>query len=179
MFSMVLLVKGVGNMIHMSKQLYNFQIERIIRTYSNMLFRICLIILCNEQDAEDAIQNTFYKYIKKHPTFNDNEHEKAWLIRVATNCSRDIRRFSLKHNHINIEDILDYYTITSYSDKKAEILACVMNLPGKYKIAIHLFYFENYTTDEIAKILSIKPATARKRLQYGRNLLKLELGEES
>lgn len=57
--------------------------ERIVDTYGNMLFRLCLVILCNEADAEDAVQDTFFKYLSKSPTFNDYNHEKAWLIKVA------------------------------------------------------------------------------------------------
>ena len=69
-------------------------IDRIVDTYGNMLFRICLVILCNESDAEDAVQDTFIKYLSKSPTFNDSEHEKAWLITVATNRCKNMRRYN-------------------------------------------------------------------------------------
>ena len=149
----------------------NKSIERIVETYSNTIFKISLIILCNEVDAEDALQETILKYISKTPIFHDEEHEKAWLIRVATNVCKDMCRFRNRHNHINIEDIQDYYQ----SDETGEILRSVMELPKKYKIVLYLFYISGYKSDEIAKILKILPATVRKRLQYGRNLLKMDI----
>lgn len=134
------------------------------------------MILGNEQDAEDAIQNTFYKYINKSPKFKDSEHEKAWLIRVATNCCKDILRFTFKHRHLNLDEIADSHTNSNIESIK--ILEMVMNLPTKYKMPIYLYYFENYKTGEIAEILSISPSATRKRLQYGREILKIELGDD-
>ncbi len=149
-------------------------IERIMKTYSNTIFRISLVILCNEADAEDALQNTILKYISKAPVFHDNEHEKAWFIRVTTNICVDMCRFRNRHTHLNIDDFEDYHQ----SDENGEILKSIMELPPKYKTVLYLFYVGGYKTDEIARILKILPATVRKRLQYGRNLLKIEYGKE-
>lgn len=68
-------------------------IEKTVLKYSNMLYKICIVMLCNEQDAQDAVQDTFCRYLEKKPEFKSPEHEKAWLIRVATNISRDMLRF--------------------------------------------------------------------------------------
>ena len=65
-------------------------IEAVMHTYGNMLFRLCLIALGNVSDAEDVVQETIIKYMQKAPKFNNKEHEKAWLIKVATNKCRDI-----------------------------------------------------------------------------------------
>ena len=72
-------------------------IRQAVTKYSDMLYRICIVILCNEQDVQDAIQDTFCRYLEKAPDFHDEEHEKAWLIRVATNICRDMVRFRLRH----------------------------------------------------------------------------------
>lgn len=167
-------MKGVDNVIQISDCPSDADIERIVETYSNMLFKICFVMLCNEQDAEDTVQNTFFKYISKSPKFKDREHEKAWLIKVATNHCKDLRRFSSRHTHLSIEDIPNHYII----EKNADIIETLINLPQKYKTVIYLFYFESYTTKEISKMLSITSTAVRKRLQYGRNLLKIELEEE-
>lgn len=159
-----------------SERPFENEIEYIVKTYSEILFRICFIMLCNQQDAEDAVQNTFYRYINKNKQFNDLEHEKAWLIRVATSCCKDILRFNFKRKYINFDEISNICT-NEYEDKK-EILEMVLNLPVKYKAPLYLFYFENYKTNEIAEMLSISPAATRKRLQYGRDILKIELGDE-
>ena len=68
-------------------------IENIVRTYGNTLYRLCFVMLGNESDAEDAVQESFIKYLQKAPSFENTEHEKAWLITVATNQCKDILRF--------------------------------------------------------------------------------------
>lgn len=150
------------------------EIIRVVENYSTTIFKICLVILCNESDAEDALQNTFFKYITKGPIFHDSEHEKAWFISVATNICRDMRRFRNRHNYLNIDELQDYYQ----SEESKNILKSIMELSEKYKVVLYLFYIAGYKTDEIARILKILPATVRKRLQYGRNLLKIEFEEE-
>ena len=73
-------------------------IEMVMHTYGNMLFRLCLVMLGNTNDAEDAVQEVFVKLISKQPNFNDSEHEKAWLLRVTINTSRNILKASSHHN---------------------------------------------------------------------------------
>lgn len=148
------------------------EIENTVDKYSNMLFKLCFTILCNNADAEDAVSDTFVKYISLLPKFNDEEHKKAWFIRVATNICNDIHRFNKRHNYVNIDDLHDYCKDTQEND--ISILEEVMNLPIKYKTVMHLFYIEGYKTDEISEILSISPSAVRKRLQYARNMLKTE-----
>lgn len=139
-----------------------------------MLFKICLIMLCNEQDAEDALQQTFLKYISKAPIFREAEHEKAWLIKVATNICKDMCRFRSRHNHINIDELSDYCK----SEENTDILETVLSLPQKYKIVIYLYYIEGYNVEGLAEIIGISIAAAKKRLQRGREMLKLEYGKE-
>ncbi len=146
------------------------EITSTVQKYSDALFRLCFSILCNYADAEDAVSDTIIKYIKKSPPFNDEEHKKAWLIKTASNVCKDKHRFNLRHNYVNIDDAKQY----TQADTDKEILMCLLKLPDKYKYVIHLFYIEGYKTDEIAKILDISPSAVRKRLQYGRQLLKLE-----
>jgi len=132
-------------------------------------------MLCNEHDAEDALQEAFIKYISKAPLFNDKEHQKAWLIRVASNICKDMKRFSLRHNHINIDELSDYYS----SDTNADILESVLVLPQKYKLIILLYYVDGYDVESISRITDISVSAVKKRLQRGREMLKLEYGRES
>jgi len=150
------------------------EVERIVNKYSNMLFRLCFTILCNNSDTEDAVSDTFLKFITKSPDFSEEEHTKSWLIRVATNICLDMRRFNKRHSCINLDDLSNYCK----TESENEILEEVLRLPEKYKLVIHLFYIEGYKTEEISKILSISPATVRKRLQYGRNKLKFQYDYE-
>ncbi|MBE6771296.1 MAG: sigma-70 family RNA polymerase sigma factor [Ruminococcaceae bacterium] len=136
-----------------------------------MLFRICYSILDNKHDAEDALQETFLKYMTKAPLFEDSEHEKAWLIKVATNISKNMCRFNNRHATENLEELRSI----GVSDDDRDIFELIMRLPSKYKIVLDLYYIEGYKANEIAKITGASPVTVRKRLQYGRKLLKSEL----
>ena len=150
-------------------------IEKVVLKYSNMIFKICLVLLCNEHDAKDAAQDTFYKYIMKAVKFENEEHEKAWLITVATNICKNMLRFKFMHPQVDINNIYDYYEF----EEDGEILEDLMSIPFKFKIVMILHYVEGYKVDEIAKIIGKTSSAVKMRLQKGRKLLKQEyLGEE-
>lgn len=148
--------------------------DRVVNIHGTMILRICLVILGNQHDAEDAVQETFLRFITEANNVNDLEHEKAWLIRTATNICKDMKRYLIRHNHINLDDLSDY--LFRESDK--ELMESIILLPDKYKTVIHLHYMEGYKTEEVAAILKISPDTARKRLQYARQRLKKMIKEE-
>lgn len=149
--------------------------ERIVDTYGNMLFRICLVILCNEKDAEDAVQDTFISYLTKSPVFNDSDHEKAWLITTATNRCKNMRRYHFIRRHADIDDLQIY----SKDDSQHDLLEQLMRLPVKYKTVMLLHYVEGYKVDEIAEILAITSSAVKKRLQRGRELLRERYRKEN
>ncbi|PIC85631.1 RNA polymerase subunit sigma-24 [Sporosarcina sp. P20a] len=149
--------------------------ERIVDTYGHMLFRICLVILCNEKDAEDAVQDTFIAYLTKSPVFNDSEHEKAWFITTATNRCKNMRRYHFIRRHADIHDLHIYARDDSYHD----LLEQLMRLPFKHKTAMLLHYVEGYKVDEIAEILVITSSAVKKRLQRGRELLREKYRKEN
>lgn len=146
-------------------------VESLVTEYSNMLFRICMVILCNEQDAQDVLQDTFCRYIEKAVHFNDKEHEKAWLIKVATNRCRDIHRQRIRHPHANIDEVTAYCEMPEQS----EVLEALVRLPDKLKIVIYLHYIEGYKSAEIAQMLGISDQAVKKRMQRGREQLRLAL----
>ena len=150
-------------------------IERIVDTYGNMLFRICLVILCNEHDAEDVVQDTFIKYLTKSPTFYDSEHEKAWLITIATNRCKNMRRYNIIRKHMDINDLQLYCK----DEENYGLLDHLMKLPNKHKIVLLLYYVEGYKVDEIAKILNITTSAVKKRLQRGRELIRERYRKEN
>ncbi len=149
-------------------------IEYAVEKYSKMLFRICYTILCNKEDAEDAVQETFLKYMLKAPLFRDSDHEKAWLIKVATNISKNMCRFNSRHAAENLDELRDI----GINDDDRDIFRLIMSLPSKYKIVLDLYYIEGYKANEIAEITNSSPVTVRKRLQYGRMMIKKELGKD-
>ncbi len=143
-------------------------IERDIRgaviKYSDMLYKICIVILCNEQDVQDAMQDTFCRYLEKAPDFRDEEHEKAWLIRVATNICRDMIRFRIRHPKVSIEELENSLAAPEHKRTLQELL----ELPVKQKMVIYLHYVEGYQIREIADILGITEGAVKMRLQRGR-----------
>lgn len=146
-------------------------VEQAVDKYGNLLFKICLVQLCNESDAQDAVQETFYRYWRENKRFNEEEHEKAWLIRVAINRCRDIRRFEKRHPAIELEELADYYE----TEEQGTILQEILVLPDKLKLVLQLFYIQGYHVEEIAKMLSISENAVKKRLQRGRSQLRENL----
>lgn len=147
------------------------EINELVGKYSSMLFRISYCILCNKVDAQDAVQETFLKYLTKSPEFSGEEHKKAWLIRVCTNISKNMLMFRIKRDAVNIDDIKNI----GVTESDTQAFEYIMSLPAKYKIVMTLYYIEGYKSAEIAEIININEDAVRKRLQKGRELLRNEL----
>ena len=141
--------------------------EAVIK-YSDMLYKICIVILCNEQDVQDAIQDTFCRYLEKKPDFSDEEHEKAWLIKVATNICRDMIRFRIRHPKVSIDEVENILV----APEQRETLIELLELPVKHKTVIYLHYVEGYPIKEIAEILGITESAVKSRLLRGRKQMR-------
>jgi RNA polymerase sigma-70 factor (ECF subfamily) len=133
----------------------------------------------NSADTEDAVSDTFIKLLKISPKFASEEHEKAWLIRAATNVCKDL----LKHWRRKSENLDDYSQVSSGdcvedSFEIDEVARAVTQLPDKYKTAVYLHYFEGYTSVEIAKMLKKSQSTIRYFLSEARKILRERLGED-
>ncbi|MDE5939169.1 MAG: RNA polymerase sigma factor [Lachnospiraceae bacterium] len=149
-------------------------VEETVRKYSPMLYRICVVMLGNEADAQDAVQDTICKYLECRKEFRDGEHEKAWLIKVAQNRCRDMRRFQIRHPQAALEEVTASYENPEYSQMLEELVS----LPLPVKAAVYLHYIEGYKAAEVSEILGISVNAVKKRLQRGRKLLRLRLEEE-
>ena len=149
-------------------------IERTVGTYSGMLLRLAFTILHSAADAEDAVQETFIRLITKKPEFSSAGHEKAWLIRVTINISRNMLKSSAR-----LSVPLDETLASPGEESSGELLDTVMKLPERYGTIIHLYYYEGYTIREISEILRLPAATVGTRLARARAMLKTSLeGEE-
>ena len=148
--------------------------ETIVNKYADMLYRLCVVMLKNEADAEDVVQETMIKYYQKAPGFTSGEHEKAWLIRVATNGCRDLQRYRLRHPLAEVETLEKLSVDTSDSG----ILEALMTLPEKYRLVLVLYYVEEYPIAQIARIIQRTPSAVKMRLQKGRRLLEQIYREE-
>lgn len=142
-------------------------LERVLNSYGDMLYRLCILMLKNESDAEDAIQETMIQYYRKAPAFENTEHEKAWLIRVTANKCRDLLRFRQRHPQVDVESLAEIPGAAADSG----ILEALMTLPEKYRLVMTLYYVEEYRIAEIAKMIHRTPSAVKMRLQKGRRML--------
>ncbi len=157
----------------MSKRDLENEFESRYNDYGNMLYKIAFLYLGNASDAEDVLQDVFTKYLCGKYKFKNPGHEKAWFIRVTQNKCLDCLKKSGRKN-ICIDDVR-MSCVCENNDFEYDIISKVIALPEKYKSAIILFYYNDYTVEEISKTLKISKAAVKKRLQRGRDILRLEL----
>lgn len=142
--------------------------ERAVSLYGNSIYRLCTVMLGNREDAQDAVQDCFLRYITKAPDFTDETHEKAWIIKVASNVCKDILRQRKHTSFLSLEEIRNIST----SEDNAQILGMLSSLDEKYRIVVHLHYVEGYDVNEISSMLGLSVSAVKKRLQRGREKLR-------
>lgn len=148
--------------------------EKTFDKYSAMVYRLAFSRTNSRYDADDILQTVFLKLVKSNVDFLDDEHIKAWLIRVTLNTSKNLLLSAVRRLTLPLED-----TLAFEMKEKSEVYYAVMKLSVKYRTVVHLFYYEGYNTKEIAKLLDTKEATVKTRLNRARQKLKAELkGEE-
>lgn len=149
---------------------------RIVNQYTDIVYRVALSYAKSKQDAEDVVQTTFMKLLIKEIIFKDEEHIRKWLIRVAVNeCNSLWSSFWRKHVD-SIDKMEQEPEFTT--EEKSDLYYAVMELPRKYRVVVHLFYYEGYSTKEISQILHIREATVRTQLVRARKQLKQRLKED-
>jgi len=142
--------------------------DSIYSTYADMLYRIAVSVLRSSDDAEDAVQNAFCRYLDKAPEFRDREHEKAWLIRVTVNQCKDLMRRRKLRTWLPIEALVD----VGVRPKSTPALDAVSELPEKYKAVVILYHLEEMSIDEIASALSLSPSAVKMRLSRAREMMR-------
>lgn len=157
----------------MSNKATNADLENTILKYSDLLYRICFLILKNEQDVGDVIQETFIQYMKKHPDFESEEKKKAWLIKVSQNKCKDFLRFHKRHSYVPLDEVEDILMGTSDVEPSYKVqLEEIWELEYKLKSVVILYYIEGYSIKETAHMLAISESACKKRLERARNKLK-------
>lgn len=146
-------------------------IEQAVKKYSPSMLKAAFSLLKTTADAEDAVQEAFVKLITRAPEFENDEHAKAWLLRVTINISKNMLTAARRKNLPLTEEI-------PYEEKDDGVLPYVLSLDEKYRAVIHLYYYENYSIKEIAEILSLPSATVGTRLSRGRKTLEKSLKED-
>ncbi len=145
----------------------------VLDLHGDRILRIAYSYLHNMSDAEDILQDTLIQYIKAAPAFESQEHEKAWLLRVAANLSKN----KIKYNKIRETDELAEELVAGEQEDLAFVWDAVKLLPEKYREVVHLFYQEGLATKEIAEGLGRNESTVRSDLKRGRDQLKNILKE--
>lgn len=137
------------------------------------VYRMAYALTRSRQDSDDIFQEVYLRYHRSAPVFQSESHENAWLLRVTANCAKSALTAPWRRRTVPLEDI---YT---YSDpEESAVDEALAALPGKYRAVLHLFYYEGYQTEEIARILGRSPATVRSQLTRARQKLRELLKEE-
>ena len=147
----------------------------LAETYRDRLFAAAFQVCGNAADAEDAAQEALLRYHISEKQFESEQHIRAWLLRVAINCAKNLSRSFFRRNTVPLETYME--TLEFDSGESREIFREVMNLPETYRLVIHLYYYEDYSVAEIGRILGLTESNVKVRLIRGRQLLKKALQE--
>ena len=146
-------------------------VRQAVITYSDNLRRLAFTYVKSVHSAEDIVQDVFLTYLQKAPAFENTEHEKAWLLRVTINKSRNMLKTGWFRSRFELTEERGYLP-----PEQSQVLEAVLSLAPKYRLPIHLYYYEGYSIEEIANILDTNPATVGTRLARARGLLRQSLG---
>ena len=149
-------------------------IQAIYERQYARVYRIGMLYMKNASDAEDVVQSVFMKYIERPEQFRDMEHEKAWFITVARNRCKDM----LKSFWRNRVELGEFPECTSNEAEGLDLLPYIFQLAPKYREVLYLYYYEGYSTEDMAKVLKRNSSTVRTQMANARNKLKKILEQE-
>ena len=151
----------------------NDDISKIVMTYRDSILRLAYAYLKNHAEAEDVAQEVFVAYIKKLPICESEAKRKAWLMQVTANKCKNLLASAWRKLTVSMTDDRSYMP-----PENAYVIEYIFTLEEKYRIPIHLFYYEGYSIDEIARLMNAKPATVGTWLARGRQLLRKMIGDD-
>ena len=154
----------------------NNDLDSLFQTYGDMVYRLALVRTRSAADAEDVVQEVFLRCLKNKPSFESAEHQKAWLIKVTVNCSKTLLGSAFRRHSVPEDAMGELVSEDEAPD--STVYDAVMKLPEKYRTAIHLYYYEEYSVKEIAAAMRTTESTVKSWLHRARGLLKEELGGE-
>lgn len=147
---------------------------RAVEQYSDTVRRLCAVHLKNEADTEDIFQTVFLKYVLSSVSFENDEHEKAWFIRVTINACKDLLKSFFRSRTVSLDNIPEqpWELPEDYRD----VWEAVFSLPQKYRDVVYLHYFEDYTAPQISRILGKNVNTVYTILTRSKQMLREKLG---
>ena len=151
--------------------------ERLVRDYADLVLRVCYTYLRTTADAEDVCQDTLLKLICREEPFNGPDHERAWVIRVASNACKNLLRSRGAHPEVGLSSAPEPEAAPEPDEealarRDERVLEAVMTLPLPQREAVYLHYYEGYTLREIARLLGVTVPTVKMRLKRGRDALR-------
>ncbi len=141
-----------------------------VEAYAGLVRRVCFYHLKNRADTEDVFQTVFLKYMLHEEAFSDEEHERAWLLRVSINACKDYLKNFFRRNMLPLDALRE--VAAEEPEGRREVLEAVLSLPKKYRDVIYLHYYEGYSALEMGRILGKKENTVYSLLSRGRGILK-------
>lgn len=157
----------------LKKSSTNHNEEDIIRKYSSTVYRIAYSMTSDKADSDDIYQNVFLRYIRKKPRFNDENHEKAWFIKVTLNCTKSFLTQAWNKRTEALSEDMQYQ-----EDEKADLDFAIKQLPPNCRTILYLYYYEGYSTKEIADMMEMNDNAVRTSLSRSRGKLKTILEKE-
>ena len=149
-------------------------LDALFRTYGDMVYRLALVRTKSVADAEDVVQEVFLRCLKHNPVFQSAEHQKAWLIKVTVNCSKTLLGSAFRRHSVPEDALGELASEDETPD--STVYDAVLKLPEKYRTAIHLYYYEDYSIKEIASLMRTTESTVKSWLHRARGMLKEMLG---
>ena len=143
-------------------------VENALNLFGDAVLRLAYSYLKTREDAEDVVQDTLIRLMQSGEIFENEEHMKAWMLRVAANLCKDILKSSRRQKEVAMVEGYEEGVEDEYNTGENDVMKAVMSLTEKYRSVIHLYYFEEYATKEIAVIMGKKEATVRSLLKRGR-----------
>lgn len=154
----------------------NDSIIELYNRHVDTVYRVCFSLMGNRQDAEDAAQTVFIKLMESGKTFQDSEHEKAWLIVTARNHCRDLQRRWWNRKVVHLDNGFVESRMVN-GPEMSEIEESLLRIPSSYRLVLYLYYYEGYKIAEIASLLRRNVNTIKTQLRKARKRLKLEMGD--
>lgn len=153
------------------------EVNRAIERHADTVRRLCMIHLKNYADTEDIFQRVFLKYVLSSVSFENEEHERAWFIRVTINACKDLLKNFFRSHTVSMEEVLEQPAEIEQDHR--EVLEAVLSLPARYRDVVYLYYYEEYTAPQIGRILGKNVNTIYTLLNRAKKILREKLGGDA
>ena len=152
-----------------------FDFETAAEKYRDNIYAVAFNYFKNAPDADDIVQDVLLKLYRTDKIFESEDHVRNWLLRVTVNQCKKISVSSWFRKNVPLETYAE--SLEYEMPEENDLFFAVMNLPKKYRIIVQLFYYEDYSTKDIAEMLRLKEPTVRTRLMRARKILKERLSD--